>query len=458
VQANATLQGLAPGSTAVVEVPLASGVAPVGCSVATGNGQTTCTQMLAAAPAAGAPVIATVGGQPVAQGAVVNGGAPAPGPPGTVMNSGAPAPAPPGSPVGAGAAFLASTSGIPMATGWPAAGSPASGASGAPPLVGAPPSVPAPGAAPGAAAAGRAPVLAGVVLAPSAGASASGACAFAPAYSSVVGAGGASATCLIQGLNPGQAASIALPGATSGGPLLACPPAPSGGSVLCSDTLPAVPTPGGAVAATLNGQSIAQGTVAAGPPPLPAPPRATAGAVLQPLGTLPVDGVVNFSPGANPSRTIATASLSGLGAGQAATINVPLVNGPPAPLVCTAAAASGLAACSGVLAGAPLQGAPVTASVNSQPIAQGPVAPGAQPASGAGGPLFGGPALPALQRPLAGAPPPAPSGLLIPGGPPMASVTAAGVPIIPEADSLALVALGLGLVAALALRRHWPRH
>ena len=165
---------------------------------------------------------------------------------------------------------------------------------------------------------------------------------------------------------------------------------------------------------------------------------------------------VNTSPnaigvGRAPSalQTAATIALEGLPPGQQATVNVPLASAPPAPILCPTANAIGQAICSQLLNGTPLQGAPVTVVVNGQVVAQGLVVPGGQPApSGSTAPLLGAP-------PAAPTNPFQPPSVLIPGMPPPG---AAGVPVVPEAESGALLALGLLLIGlGPALLRRRPR-
>src|SRR5262249_37273037 len=211
---------------------------------------------------------------------------------------------------------------------------------------------------------------------------------------------------------------------------------PTGGTVTCSQGLLSAPAPGAPVVVTANGQVVAQGQAAPSAQPLPPPPRASAGALLQPLALSGVDGLANFSPGPSPAQTVGTVALAGLPSGQQATVGVPIGGGPPAPILCSAASASGQAVCSQVLNGTALQGAPVTVVVNGQILAQGPVVPGPQPAAG--------PAPPFLL------PPPPPPGM--PPAPPLVPGAATpGVPVIPEADRVALLGLGLLVVAAYRL-------
>ncbi len=382
-QVSATLQGVPAGSAAALSVPLPTGAVTVPCTSAT-SGPATCAQAVSGAPSVGANVVATVGGQPVAQGAVVGGSL---------------SPAGPALPGGA----------IPLQA------------------------------------------VAGVLLAPAPGATVNGVCNLVT--SAAASTGGLTADCLLQGVPAGQVVALNLAGGP-GAVALSCPPAPVAGTVTCSQALAAAPVSGAQVTASVGGQPVAQGTVAVGPQPLPPPVRATAGALLQPVGgATPAGGVVNFSPGPNTGQTVVSAALDGIPAGQQATVQVPVVSGPPAPLVCPPAAATGQAVCSQVLNGAPLQGASVTVSVNGQVVAQGAVAPGPQPPGAPGGSLASGAIPPApgvVPVALAGAPPPPPNGLLVappPGGAPGAL---AGVPVVPEAHSLALVALGLALLAGAA--------
>src|SRR5207247_2583489 len=144
--------------------------------------------------------------------------------------------------------------------------------------------------------------------------------------------------------------------------------------------------------------------------------------------------VVNFSPGPNTVQTAATVALERLTPGQQATISVPMVGAPPAPLLCPAAAASGQAVCSQLLNGTILPGGAVKVTVSGQVVAQGAIATGGQPPNsgvaaaptGVGGvasaaPTVGGAALAGVPPPLPpGSPlqpaaPPTSLGLLIPG-------------------------------------------
>src|SRR5262249_28551569 len=70
---NATLQGVAPGSSVSVAVPLASGGRTLPSGAPGTGGPVTCTQSTTSQPSVGAMVIASVGGQAVAQGAIVPG-------------------------------------------------------------------------------------------------------------------------------------------------------------------------------------------------------------------------------------------------------------------------------------------------------------------------------------------------------------------------------------------------
>ncbi|HWP28487.1 MAG TPA: hypothetical protein VNM50_03010, partial [Chloroflexota bacterium] len=354
---TATLQGVPPGGAVALSLPLPGGPFLLSCPASGASGQVTCSQVVAGTPSAGATVLATLGGQPVAQGTLVSGAA-----------------------------------------------------------------------GPGLAA------PAGAVLLPVAGSAVSGVCNFTGAT------GATTANCLLQGLAAGQTATLVVGGEVQ----VVCPAAPPAGTVTCTQPVAAAPLPGSAVAAVVGGQPVAQGTVMAGPQPLPPPPRAFAGALLQPTGGA-VGGVAHFSPGPSALQTAATVALEGLPPGQQATVNVPLVSAPPAPILCPVANAIGQAICSQLLNGAPLQGAPVTVVVNGQVVAQGLVVPGGQPAPGGS------------TAPLLGAPPAAPTNpfqspsALIPAMPPAGS---AGVPVVPEAESGALLALGLLLIGLGA--RWWP--
>jgi hypothetical protein len=129
---------------------------------------------------------------------------------------------------------------------------------------------------------------------------------------------------------------------------------------------------------------------------------------------------------------------------------IPLTDGSVATLGCTPAPGSGSASCGTVLRGVPQLGA---VTVGGQLVAQGVIVPGAAPAATptAGAALAVVPAAPPpLLLPLL--PPPAPwPPAERPGGMPPVG---AEVPVIPEADSLGLLALGaLALAVGWALRR-----
>jgi MYXO-CTERM domain-containing protein len=386
---NTTLHGVPPGSATSLEVPLSSGWLTVPCTGTVAGSPVTCTQTVGGQPTVGSNVVVSLSGQAVAQGAIVQEPRPA-----------APAPA-------------------------------AVGAS-APGAAALPASLPA---------GGGAIALAGALLAPMAGSSVNGACNFTTG-----GPAGATlqADCLLQGVSAGQAVTLSLLGGTAT-TALTCPPAPPGGTVTCTQAMASAPAPGTQVSASAGGLPVAQGAVASGAQSLPPPVRATAGALLQPAGTAPAGGVVNFSPAPSGAQTAVTIALEGLPPGQQATVQVPIANGPPAPVLCAPASANGQAVCSQVLNGAPLQGGWVTALVGGQPLAQGAVVPGPQPSGAPPAPLLGAPPLP---------PPPAGPGLLIPTGPPGPYATApGGVPIVPEADSLVLLGLGLAALGGAALWR-----
>jgi len=371
---TATLQGVSAGSQPTLVVPLAGGSITVPCAPASGGAPVTCSQTVSSQPSVGANVVVSLGGQAVAQGAIVGGAGP-----------------------------LAPTVAL--------------------------------GAAPPQA-------LAGVLLAPASGSGVNGVCNFTvgPPPSS----GGVNADCLLQGLAAGQAVTLSLPGG-AGAPLQ-CPAAGPGGTVTCSAPLGAAPPPGSQVTASATGLPLAQGAVAPGAQPLPAPVRAVSGAVLQPAGSPPVDGIANFTP--SGAQTVVTVALEGLAPDQQATVQVPLAGAPLAVVLCPAASASGQAVCSQLLNGMPLPGVPLTVLTGGQVVAQGAVAAGPQPAPGSTAPLPGEPLLPL---------PPVPPSLLIPpsSAPVLGASAPGGVPIVPEADSVALVALGLALVAVPAL---WRRH
>jgi YVTN family beta-propeller protein len=288
--------------------------------------------------------------------------------------------------------------------------------------------------------------LAGALLSPAPGSAVNGVCNFS---TGALSGAGVNADCLIQGLAAGQAVSLTLPGSAAA--TVQCPVAALGGTVTCSQALAMAPSPGSQVMASAAGLPLAQGAVAPGPQPLPAPVRATAGAVLQPAGTPAVDGIANFTP--SGGQTAVTAALEGLAPGQQATLQVPLMSGPPAPVICPAASVTGQAVCSQLLNGAPLQGAPLAVVVGGQVVAQGAVVAGPQPGPGGVAPLLGAPMVPPAL-------PPAPPGLLIPPAPGLAPNASApgGVPIVPEADSVVLVALGLAALAAPAVWRRRTCH
>jgi len=381
---SAALQGVTPGGSVSVTVPLDSGSLTLPCPPAGAAGQATCTQTTTSQPNVGSTVVASLGGQAVAQGAIV-----------------------PGS-----------------------AASPAS-------------------------------LLSGVLLAPAAGSGANGVCNFTasaatgtPALLSAGSPSAAIADCLLQGVAAGQVVTVSLSGGPGNPTLLTCPPAPAAGTVACSQPVAVSPVPGSTATATVSGALIAQGVVTAGAQPLPPPPRATAGALLQPVAPAQVDGVINFSPGPNAVQTAATVALERLASGQQATVNVPMVGAPPAPLLCPAANPNGQAVCSQLLNGAVLAGAAVTVLVGGQPVAQGTVVAGGQPPA-AGAPLTSPPAAISAPVPLplgsSLQPPAPPTSLLIPGAPPAAPLP--GVPIIPEADSLALLAVGLAALGGVVLVR-----
>jgi YVTN family beta-propeller protein len=382
---TATLQGLNPGSQATLAVPVASGSLTVACNTGATGTQATCSQSVSGQPSPGATVVVALGGQAVAQGAIVSGGA---------------------TPLGPVQAVAAAPT----------------------------------------------QALAGVLLTPAPGSAANGVCNFSAGAAASSGAiaapassGGVSADCLVQGLSAGQMVLLNVGGGAAAP--LQCPAAGPGGTVTCSQVISAAPLPGSPVTVSAAGLPLAQGAVAPGPQPLPAPVRAVAGAILQPAGTPVVDGIANFTP--SGAQTAVTVALEGLTSGQQATVQVPVASGPPAPVLCPPASASGQAVCSQLLNGSPLQGAPVAVQLNGQVVAQGAVLAGPQPGPGGAGPILG--------APLAPPPPPpaAPPGLLIPpvlGMGPNASVPG-GVPIVPEADSVVLVALGLALIAGAAVWR-----
>jgi hypothetical protein len=160
-----------------------------------------------------------------------------------------------------------------------------------------------------------------------------------------------------------------------------------------------------------------------------------------------VSGACDFTP---TSSVRVQCRLQGL-TGPAVLI-IPLADGTVATLGCTPAPGSGSASCGTVVRGGPLVGGVSAVRVGGQLVAQGVIVPGAAPAATptAGAALAVVPAAPPplLPPPVALLPPPsAPAGL-----PPVG----AAVPLIPEADSLGLLALGaLGLAVGWALRRRW---
>src|SRR5581483_7761393 len=119
--------------------------------------------------------------------------------------------------------------------------------------------------------------LAGALLSPAPGSAVNGVCNFTTG--AVSSAPSVSADCLLQGLAAGQAVVLNVAGSPGAAPLQ-CPAAPPGGTVTCAQALSTAPPPGSQVMASVGGLPLAQGAVAAGPQPLPAPVRAVAGAVL----------------------------------------------------------------------------------------------------------------------------------------------------------------------------------
>ena len=69
----ATLQGVSAGSPATLAVPLASGSATLSCTAVSAGASATCSQTISGQPNVGGNVVVSIGGQAVAQGALVPG-------------------------------------------------------------------------------------------------------------------------------------------------------------------------------------------------------------------------------------------------------------------------------------------------------------------------------------------------------------------------------------------------
>ncbi len=162
-----------------------------------------------------------------------------------------------------------------------------------------------------------------------------------------------------------------------------------------------------------------------------------------------VSGACDFTPTSSVSVQCRLQGLTG-----PTVLIIPLTDGSVATLSCTPAPGSGSASCGTVLRGVPQLGA---VTVGGQLVAQGVIVPGTAPAATptAGAALAVVPAPPPpLLPPVAPLlPPPAPWPVERAGGLPPVG---AEVPLIPEADSAALLALGaLALAVGWALRRRW---
>ena len=177
--------------------------------------------------------------------------------------------------------------------------------------------------------------------------------------------------------------------------------------------------------------------------PTPTGACATTGTVtLTPLGGSGVAGTVTLTRTGSAS---VTAQLTGLAPGTAVTLNIPTTLG-------TATITGTAPTVTGTTPGNPLSGGLVTVLVNGNTVAQGTIvcAPPVPPV----------PPLPPLQPPpppIVLPPPPQP---LIPAPPAMpaaAPPVLPEVPVIPEADSLALLLGGLAVLGGGGLLALWRR-
>jgi len=262
------------------------------------------------------------------------------------------------------------------------------------------------------------------------------------------------------GILPGSSGSITVTGLTGSVPF--SPPAAAGQAVSVSGTLTGALNTGATVTVQATNaiggllQTVATGAVTcAGTGTTVCPGGAPLTAALAPagaaLGIAPVSGQITLTLSSSGVYTV-SGSLIGLLPGQTATITIPGATG---TVTTSAPIAPGApATVSGSVSGTPTVGGLVTVSLTSPAtgtVAQGPLTcGGVAPVP----PLPLPPVPPLPPPPGPPLPPPPPPGLVPP--PPLAGPSAVrppGVPVIPEADSVFLLAGGLALVGLIAAVR-----
>jgi hypothetical protein len=179
------------------------------------------------------------------------------------------------------------------------------------------------------------------------------------------------------------------------------------------------------------------------------------GVVFSPTPGQDVNGGCNFTLTSSFTATCRVNNTDG-----PAVLTIPLQGGGQVQLTCAPSRGAITATCTGSFAGAPLIGGQATVTVNGVLVAGGTIVAGAVvfPTPIAGVPPLPPPFPAPLLPPLPPLPPPppllAPPPALVP--PPLAAPEAPGVPVIPEAESLVLLAAGLGLLLVATWCRRRP--